>query len=95
MDYLAISRCKTRAYGSIASGRFLPGGLPGLVATTEDGICLLVASEGHQDGEGSLEIVCEQPLYAAARSLARIPAAAAATGGALEQQQVMWLGIGR
>lgn len=71
--YLARTVCRSRAYGHVAAGRFLPGGAPAAVAATDTTLQLLVASAGVQEGEGQLEVVCEQPLFASARAVAAVP----------------------
>lgn len=74
--YLLRQRCPRRAFAHLAAGELLPGAQPALAAATEASLALLVASEGGQDGEGQLEAVCEQPLFAAVRAVAALPAGA-------------------
>lgn len=72
--YLARTVCRSRAYACVAAGRLLPGGTPAAAACTDTALHLLVASAGAQEGEGQLETVCEQALFAGARALAVVPA---------------------
>jgi hypothetical protein len=57
----------------VTSGRFLNGGGAAIAACTDTTIHLLVAQEGSLDGEGQLDVVCEQPLFATSRTVARLP----------------------
>lgn len=57
----------------MTSGRFLNGGGAAIAACTDTSIHLLVAQEGFLDGEGQLDVVCEQPLCATSRTVARLP----------------------
>lgn len=72
--YLARTVCRSRAYAWVAAGRLLPGGAPAAAACTDTALHLLVASAGAQEGEGQLEVICEQALFAGARALAVVPA---------------------
>lgn len=74
--FLARTACRSRAYCHVEAGAFLPGAHPAVVAATDVTLQLLIAQEGPQDGEGQLEVVCEQPLFATVRGLARLPTAA-------------------
>lgn len=75
--YLSRVRAPGRAVAGAVAGAFLPGAQPALAATTATTVALLVASEGAQDGEGQAEVVCEQPVFAAVRAAAALPAGAA------------------
>ncbi|PSC70412.1 Kelch motif containing isoform B [Micractinium conductrix] len=55
------------------------------VAVTDDALHILVASAGSQSGEGALEVICAQPLFATPHAVAVLPAAGG--GGGSEQQQ--------
>lgn len=76
LAFVARRSCPGRAFARLCGGAFLPGALPALAAATDAAVVLLVASESAQDGEGQLEVVCEQPVFAAVRAVAPLPAAA-------------------
>ncbi len=71
-----IRQRRPRALARVAAGAFLPGAQPALAAVTDAAVALLVASEGQQDGEGQLEVVCEQQVFATVRAVAALPACA-------------------
>lgn len=75
--YLARPVCRPRAYALLVAGAFLPGGHAAVAAVTDGTLQLLLASEGPQEGEGQLDVVSEQPLFATARALARLPSGGA------------------
>jgi hypothetical protein len=70
--FMAHTVCGSRSYAQVATGSFLPGGLAAIAAATGCNLHLLAASEGSQEGEGQLEVVCEQPVFAAVRAVAAI-----------------------
>ena len=76
LAFVVRRSCPGRAFARLCAGGFLPGARPALVAATDATVALLVASEGAQDGEGQLEVVCEQPVFAAVRAVAPLPAGA-------------------
>ena len=84
MAYLARWACPPRAYAACAAGALLPGRVFALAAVTDDALHILVASAGSQSGEGALEVICAQPLFATPHAVAVLPAAGG--GGGSEQQ---------
>lgn len=86
--FLARTVCSSQSFNHVASGAFLPGGLPAIFAATGSTLQLLVASEAHQEGEGQLEVACEQSVFAAVRAVAAIPHAAYDDAAASSGQQV-------
>lgn len=89
--YLARLRCRSRAPTALAAGALLPDGGAAVAAATDCTLQLLAASEGGQDGEGALELLCEQPVFASIRALAVVP------GGASQQvrRAGLWVQAGR
>ena len=74
--FVSRVRAPSRSWTRAVAGAFLAGA-PALAATTDTTVALLVAAEGAQDGEGQAEVVCEQPVFAAVRAAAALPAGAA------------------
>lgn len=77
---LARQIVRPRAFVCAAAGSLLGDGKPAIAAATDTSLQLLVASIGIGDGEGQLEVVSEQHLFATVRALAVVPGGAVRLG---------------
>lgn len=78
---LARPIVRSRAFTCAAAGLLLGGGNPAVAAASDTVLQLLVGSAGPGDGEGQLEVICEQQLFATVRALAVVPGGGLGSAG--------------